>query len=339
MTPLKKFIIALIFIIVLLSLGTGGYVFIEGWSIVDSLYMSVITISTIGYGEVHPLSAQGKLFTLTFVVISLISIGYILGTVVSFLFEGQFQKTWKERKMKKILAMIKDHFIICGYGDVGLETAEELDRKGIPFVIIDNSMTESELDRHPDYSVIVEDATEEMVLDKARIKKAKGIMSCLPNDQLNVYTVLTARQMNPDLYIVAKASDHRSQGKLLAAGADKVILPKQIAGRRMATVATHPGIIDFLDVLSTGGDGDIRIESVKVVEGSELVHNSLRTSQIGKDTGVLIIGILDRHGKTRKYTDTRQALSSIILEEGDQLIALGNESQLELLHKNMKKKK
>jgi len=333
----NRFLLALIFILILIAAGTTGYLIIEDWSLIDSIYMTFVSLTTVGYGEVHPLSEGGKIFTIVFLTVSLITIGYTLSTVITFIFEGHVKHTLKERKMKKILGLIKEHYIICGYGDVGREAAQELSRKHIPFVIVDNSLTPSDLDRNPDFMVIQEDATEELVLEKARIHKAKGVISCLANDQLNVYTVLTARQMNPHLHIVAKASDNRAESKLLTAGADRVILPKQIAGRRMATIATHPAIIDFLDILSTGGDEEIRIEAVTLKSGSRLINNTLRESQIGQDTGAIIIGILDNHGRGKKNTSTTDALSAIVLEEGDQLVALGNEMQLKKLNQVIKK--
>ncbi|MBN2511166.1 MAG: NAD-binding protein [Spirochaetales bacterium] len=337
MTAFVKFILAVFFILLLVLAGTAGYMLIEGWPVLDSLYMTVITASTVGFKEVYPLSRVGKVFTIGFLAVSIITIGYTVTIIISYVFEGHALHTIKERKMKKLIGLMKDHYIICGFGDVGREAAEEFAQKKVPFIVIDNAFSGTDTERYPDYIFIEEDATEELVLEKARIDKARGLLSCLANDQLNVYTVLTARQMNTSLHIVAQAAENRTRGKLLTAGADRVILPKQIAGRRMATIATHPAIIDFLDILSTGGDDQVRIESAVVKDGSRLIGKSLKESQIGQDTGVIIIGILDGYGRSRVLKESSETLSSIRLKPDDQLIALGNEEQIIQLKKAISK--
>ncbi len=235
--------------------------------------------------------------------------------------------------MKRLLSLIKDHFIICGYGDVGRETAEEFYKKKIPFIVVDNMLTEADLVRDSNFLFIKGDATEESVLEDAKISKAKGLVSCLSNDQQNVYTVLTARQLNNNLQIVAKASDKCAVKKLQTAGSNRVILPKQIAGRRMATVCIHPSIVDFLEILSSGGDEIIRIESVEIHSGSSLISKSLKESRIGQHTGAIIIGILDNLGQTKMNPSSMASLSSVKLQLGDNLIALGNKEQIENLTK------
>ena len=333
MTPFKRFILALFFIFLIISTGTAGFMFIEGWTFDESLYMTFITISTVGFGEIHPLSQQGRQFMILFLTISILTVGFTLTALLSFIFEGHIQISMKERRMKRLLSLIKDHYIICGFGDVGRETASEFSRKNIPFIIVDNDITESEREIHSDFIFIKGDATEEIILEEAKISKACGLVSCLSNDQQNVYTVLTARQLNSKLRIVAKASDERAVKKLQTAGADRVILPKQIAGRRLATVCTHPSIVDFLDVLSSGGDEMMRIESIEINEKSHLGGTSLKESNIGQFTGAIIIGILDSLGKTRMNTTSTASLASIELQPGDKLIALGSIDQINNLKK------
>lgn len=235
--------------------------------------------------------------------------------------------------MKRILSLIKEHYIICGFGDVGRETAAEFSRKKIPFVIVDNDLPETEKELFSSYVFISGDATEESVLEEARINKAEGLVSCLSTDQQNVYAVLTARQLNGALRIVAKASDERAVKKLETAGADRVILPKQIAGRRLATVSTHPSIVDFLDVLTSGGDELMHIDSVEIGSHSPLTGKSLKESNIGQNTGAIIIGILDSQGRTRMNSSEMASLSSMTLQPGNRLIALGNTEQIMNLQK------
>lgn len=333
MTPLKRFLLALIFIIFIISSGTAGFMIVEGWTFSESLYMTFVTISTVGFGEVHPLSTEGRIFTIVFLTVSILTVGFTLTALLSFFFEGHMSKTVKERRMKRLLSHLKDHYIICGFGDVGRETAGEFTRKKIPFIIVDNSIPENDRDLFPNYIFINGDATEESVLEEAKIDKAVGLVSCLSTDQQNVYTVLTAHQQNSKLRIVAKASDERAVQKLKTAGADRVILPKQIAGRRLATVCTHPTIVDFLEVLSSGGDELMHIDSVEIGEQSPLTGKSLRESRIGQNTGAIIIGILDSWGKTRMNPSQMAALSSITLESGNRLIALGSTEQIKNLQK------
>lgn len=306
---------------------------IEGWTLNESLYMTFVTISTVGFGEVHPLSPDGRIFMIIFLTISIFTVGFTLTALLSFFFEGHIKVTMKERHMKRLISLIKDHYIICGFGDVGRETAAEFVKKKIPFLIVDNDISESEKELYSDYVFIEGDATEESVLEEARILKARGLVSCLSNDQQNVYTVLTARQQNNRLRIVAKASDERAVRKLKTAGADRVILPKQIAGRRLATVCTHPSIVDFLDILSSGGDELMHIESIEIDERSPLNGKSLKESNIGQYTGAIIIGILDSLGKTRMNNTSLASLSSIGLQTGNKLIALGNDEQIKSLKK------
>ncbi|MDA3811746.1 MAG: potassium channel protein [Spirochaetaceae bacterium] len=328
MTPFKRFLLAAFLILLILSTGTAGFMIIEGWTFDESLYMTFITISTVGFGEVHPLSIMGRRFMIIFLTISILTLGFTLTAFISFFFDGLIIKTVKERHMKRLLKLIKNHYIICGFGDVGRETAAEFFRKKIAFIVVDIEISDLDKDAYSDYIFIIGDATEESILEEAKIKKANGLVSCLSNDQQNVYTVLTARQLNHEMRIVSKASGKKAVNKLQTAGADRVILPKEIAGRRMATVCTHPSIVDFLEVLSSGGDEVMRIESVEIHDKSSLKGKSLKDSNIGQHTGAIIIGILDSRGKTRMNTTAMASLASITLQSGDKLIALGNTDQI-----------
>jgi len=333
MSPIRRFIISVCLIILVIITGTTGYSLIEGWSLTDSLYMTFISMSTVGYGEVHPLSAEGMRFTIFFLFISIITVAYTATSLISFIFEGQMLHTMKERKMKRILSLIKDHYIICGFGDVGRETALEFIRKNQNFIIVDKHLEDSDREKFSSYLFIKGDATEEDTLEEARIYKAKGLICCLPDDQQNVFIVLTARQMNPEMKIVAQAAEEKTVSKLEKAGADRVISPKRIAGRRMASLSVQPSIVNFLDVLSSGGEESMRIESLKIPHDSSLIGKTLRETNIGQFTGAIIIGIMGPEGKTRVNPSEMAAISSITLQEGDELITLGNEEQLSSLNK------
>ncbi|QEN07616.1 potassium channel protein [Oceanispirochaeta crateris] len=327
MTPYQRFLLALGLIFSLIFSGVAGYIVLEGWSFSDSLYMTFVTISTVGFGEVNPLSTGGRYFTIFLILVSLLVIGYIITTLMSFLFEGQLLHAMRERRMKHFLMQMKDHFIICGFGEVGKETAEELNRHKIPFVIVDLSLSEGDRARFSDYVMIEGDASEEEILEQAKIMKARGLISCLPEDPQNVFTVLTARQMNSNLQIVSRASLKRTVLKLKKAGANRVITPKAIAGKQLATVSIKPEVMHFLETISSGESDAIHIEACTLEKGSGLIGKSLRESNIGQYTGAVVIGILNAQGVLRSNQTNRSTISTIELEEGDILMAMGSEEQ------------
>jgi len=333
LSPYQRFLLAVGLILLLIIGGVSGYMVIEGWNLGDSLYMTFVTISTVGFAEVHPLSPEGRFFTIGLILVSLLIIGFIITTVISFLFEGQLLHTMRERRMKHFLQHMKDHYIICGFGEVGKETAEELQRHKIPFVVVDMTFADSDRLRYSSYVMMEGDASEEETLEQARIMKAKGLISCLPEDPQNLFTVMTARQMNHDLRIVSRASSKRSVQKLKKAGADMVITPKAIAGKQLATVSIKPEVMRFLDTISSGDNGEVHIEACQLKSGSGLIGKTLRESNIGQYTGAIIIGILNAEGELRSNHTNRSTISSIELMEGDLLMAMGNNDQLQSLFK------
>ena len=202
---------------------------------------------------------------------------------------------------------------------------------GVPFVIVERDLSSAQLSKEEQFLVIEGDAVADEVLIEAGIERAKGLISALRDDGLNVFVVLTARGLNPELKIVARAAEARTVGKLMKAGADRVISPFPIAGRRMASAILRPSVVDFLDVVMDGGEVSLRMEEVRVTPGSPLADRSLRDSEIGKHTGAMIIGIHGPDGRTRTNESANATLSSIVLQEGDCLIALGSEPQLKSL--------
>ena len=235
MSPLVRFAFAFMLPVLLVLGGTAGYAWIEKWTMWESLYMTVITVSTVGYGEVHPLSPTGQRFTILLLTFSVIAVGYSMTTLIGFVFEGQILHAMRGRRMTRSVSKLKDHYIICGGGVVGKEVAQELKHAGMPFVIVDSHA------EHDD------------VLVEAGIHKAKGLIAVLREDALNVFVVLSARQANPNLKIVARAAAEQSIGKLMTAGADRVMSPYQLAGRRIASVILRPSIVDFLDIVVARG--------------------------------------------------------------------------------------
>jgi len=326
--PHVRFAIAALLLAVIVGGGTLGYRIIEGWTYLESLYMTMITVTTVGFGEVHRLSPAGRQFTILLLVSSLVAAGYSVTTLISFLFEGHIGSILKGRRMERALANLKDHYIVCGCGVVGKEVAAGFQTAGVSFVMVDLDPEHSELARDESVLFVQGDAGNEAVLEEAGIERARGLVAVLRDDQANVFVVLTARQMNPKLTIVSRSAEERTVKKLLKAGADRVISPYQIAGRRIASVILRPSVVNFLDVIVEGGDVSMLLEEVQLAAGSGLIGKRLRESGIGQETGVVVVGVHGPGGKTRTGVE---ALGSVTLQEGDALIALGNHEQLENL--------
>jgi len=337
MTPFVRFLIAFLLLVLLIFGGTLGYTLIEGWSIGESIYMTFITITTVGFGEVHPLSPEGKHFTIVFLVFSIATVGYSVTILITYIFEGVIIQAVKERRMKRSIRRMKDHYIICGCGDMGREVALEFKRSKVKFLIIDKNPEQSELARDESIVFVKGDAVDDEILLEANIEQAKGLVSALPEDESNVFVVLSARQLNPDLTIISKSEEERTIRKLHKAGANRVVSPYQIAGRRMASIILRPSVVNFLDVVVEGEEMAMRIEEVKVDSGSPLIEKTLRESDIGQHTGAIIVGINGPEGHTRVNPSSTASLTAVKLHENDVLIAMGNEGQLTRLKEFVKR--
>ena len=293
--------------------------------------MTMITVTTVGYMEVQPLSCQGRNFTIALIVFSVVTAGYSITTLISFIFGGQILQVVLGRRMDRAISHLRDHYIICGCGVVGKEVALEFRHAGVPFVVIDQDPSGSELGRDESTLFLEGNAEDDDTLIEAGIKEAKGLISALRQDGLNVFVVLTARQLNPDLMIVARAAEEKSINKLIKTGADRVISPCQIGGRRMASVISRPSVMNFLDVVVEGGDVARRSEEVTVIPQSPLEGKCLGESAIGQNTDAKVIGIQGPDGRSRISQTGTTTVSAVVLQEGDSLIALGSEEQLQSL--------
>jgi voltage-gated potassium channel len=331
LTPSARFLSAVLLLGLLVAGGTIGYSRIEGWDARDSFYMTVITITTTGFGEVRPLTPQGRSFTIALLASSVLTLGYAVTALIGFVFEGQMLASLRERRMKRDLRLIKGHYIICGGGNVGRAVAGEFQRERVRFLVIERSLEHSELARDPRVLCLEGDATDDELLKRAGIERARGLVSALPEDEANVFVVLTARQLNPALTIAAQASDERTGRKLVKAGADRVISHKQIAGRRLASLILHPSLVNFLDEMLGGGELGMRIEEVQVPGDSPLVGQALRETGIGRHTGAIIVGIVNAAGRLRVNPSDETTLSAVHLSAGETLVVLGSGEQLKRL--------
>jgi voltage-gated potassium channel len=303
--------------------GTAGFHYIEHWSWFDSFYMVVITFSTIGYQEVHPLSHAGRVFN-TFLIITGVSLLFVMiGAVTQALLEFELVKVFGKRRMQREVAELKHHYIICGAGRVGTSVAHELARKPCPFVIIEtDEASVAEFD--PKWLVMIGDAASEKVLREAGIDHAVGLVAATTTDATNIYIVLTARSINPSLKIIARASEDRAQKHLKTAGADVVISPYAAAGHRIAQSFLRPKVLDFLDIATAhSGTFEMIIEEIPVAQGSPLSHATVGSSGIHHQFGIMILAIRRADGETRFNPTAQDTIRS-----GDYLIAMGEPAQL-----------
>lgn len=318
------------FIIVLFSLvltGVVGYILLLDLNFVDALYMTVITISTVGYAEVGVMDTEAKMFSILLIFISLGTVGYLFTSIMSSFLEGDLKEAWRRRKMEATITQLTDHYIICGAGETGYNAIKQFIKRNEPFVVIENDENRVRDLIDENIPVILGDGTQDEVLEKARITYAKGLIASLPGDAENVYTVLTARQLNQKLYIVSRAIEKHASDKLKQAGANNTISPNEIGGTRMASLMIRPNVISFLDIITRAGDVILDLEDVVIFPSSPLINTQLKDAKIPEKTGLIVLAIK----KANKDKLSLNPSSSQILEKGDTMIVLGHEDQVKTL--------
>ncbi|HEY3318737.1 MAG TPA: potassium channel protein [Coriobacteriia bacterium] len=321
----QRVLIAIALLSAVLLVGTLGYVLIEHWRLLDAVYMTVITIGTVGFREVHPLSDAGRVFTIALILLGVGAIGFAFATIVDFLVEGHLRGYLEERRMDKLLASLSHHHIVAGMGRVGSEVARSFSAEGVPFVVIDNCMDCVERATASGWPVLAADATEENALRAAGIDRAASLVTTLDSDASNVFVTLTARTLNPGIFIVARSTTSTTEEQLKRAGADRVITPSVIGGRRMASMVLHPYVSEYVD-LADAGRGEVRLEEVELPEGSALVGRSLQDARITERTGVLVLAMRSRDGRV-----AATPASDTMLQAGARLVVMGAVGQLEKL--------
>jgi voltage-gated potassium channel len=318
------FIISLILSSILL--GTAGYILIEKYSFLDALYMTVITITTVGFHEVRELSQGGRIFTIVLIITNIGLFFYGATKIAHLIIEGEFRNFFKYYSMTKSIAELQDHVIVCGYGRNGKQVCLELYDDKIPFVIVEKSPEIiDEIRDEGKYLFIEGDSTEESVLIEAGIKKAKALITTLPEDPDNVYVVLTARELNPNITIISRASVESSESKLKKAGANNVIMPEKIGGAHMAALVSKPDIIEFIAHLTgQGSDINITFEEIPLADISEEYQNkTIKDLDVRNKTGANIIGLKLEGGK---YIINPAPETPINIKA--QIIVLGNSEQI-----------
>jgi voltage-gated potassium channel len=316
---------AVIGVALVLLIGTVGYRLIEGWPLLDGFYMTVITITTIGFTEVHTLNRAGKIFTLFIIFAGIGMVGYALLAGTQLVIEGEINKILTRRRSMKAIEKLKDHFIICGYGRMGSFVCEQLHARGIPFVVVENKVEVQDKVVQAGHYLSPGDATEEEVLLAASIKSARGLVSVLDSDAANVYVVLTARELNPSLEIIARAAEESAQSRLLRAGATRVISPYQIGGMRMVMGIVKPTVMDFLQVAMDHKEMNVDLTEVRVAENSIYSGKRLIETDLRKELNLIIIAI--------KKSDGRMEFNpgpNTVIQGNDTLITMGKRQDLEV---------
>lgn len=326
MDPIRHLKISMMVLLALVSLGVTGYMTIEGWSLLDALYMTIITLGTVGFREVHELSAYGKMFTICLIVFGVSVLGYIVGSLAQIMFEGQIQRIIGRKKVEKRIDSLQDHYIICGFGRIGQLICKEFAAKPIPFLVIEKHPEAHEKLHHEEYLHIRGDAAEDDTLLRAGIKRAKGLISVVTSDSENVYITLTARGLNPDLYILARSGEEGSEIKLKRAGANKVVSPYVIGGGRMAMAILRPNVVDFIEIATGREHLELQMEEIQIPAHSAFVGENLISSGFRKETGTIIVGIKKGNGKMVFNPDSHSKI-----EAGDTMIVLGDPSSIEKL--------
>ena len=301
--------------------GTSAFHFILGWDWLDSFYMVVTTLTTIGYQEVHPLSDTGRILNLFIIFFGVALVFLAIGALTQALLEFELRTFFGKRKMERDISRLSDHYVICGAGRVGRSAARELARRPAPFVIVEAN--EGKAARYGgDWLVLVGDATQEQTLRDAHIERARGLVAATTTDATNLYIVLTARSLNPKLKIIARASEEDAEKHLLTAGADAVVSPYLFAGQRIAQSFLRPHVVSFLDTATTHLGMDLEIGEICVGPGSSFAGKTIGTSRIRQERGVIILAIKREKGMHFNPSPEDR------IEPGDFLIAMGEPSQL-----------
>ncbi len=327
-TILRKLRTAALLLLLTLTVGMAGFYYLEGYSLVDSFYMTIITVSTVGYGILGDaeLSDPGKIFVSFLVIFSIGMFIYVINTLTTFVVEGEIQGFLKGYRVNKEIKKLRNHVIICGLGRNGSQAARELEHDGENFVIIerDIDVVKHYLEQHPEWLILQGDATEETILEMAQLSHAKGVISALADDASNVYVTLTIRQLNPKVSVVARAANESTISKLRIAGANRVILPNILGGRKMARIMTKPALVDFVDLISGQGKFHMQLDQIDCVPSSKLVGKTLKELDIRSRTGVMVLGT--------QLPDGRFELNpraDLVIQVGEKLFVIGTQAQME----------
>lgn len=325
MNPKKQIFYIFITMAVIMAFGVTGFMTIEGWSFLDSLYMSVITVSTVGYREVHPPSQAGMIFTIIFIIVGVGTFLYVITSTAEIIIAGHLKGEIGRNRMKKKINELKNHYIVCGFGRVGQLVAKELARSNAHFVVIDINADYIARCVEKGFLCILGSASDDEILKEAGIMRARGLVSAIDSDAENVYVTLSAKNLNSGIHVVARASSDEAGFKLLKARADRVLSPYSHGGKRLANLLLRPNVVEFLDVVMHSDEAQFCMEEIEVRAGSRLVGLSIGEMRHKCTAGANVLAV-KKSGEHNKVIASPDA--AMLIESGDMLITLGTREQL-----------
>jgi voltage-gated potassium channel len=317
---------AVALLVLIIAGGTAGYVVIEGWGAWDAFYMTIITVTTVGYREVHALSRAGEALTVVVLVSGVGAALYTFTLLATIVVEGGLPKRLQQRRHQRMLDSVKDHFIICGYGRIGSIVASQFRRQHVPYVVVERNSERLQTAIDTGALGVEADASREDVLTRVGITRARGLIAAVGTDAENVYAVLTARVMRPDLFIVGRAETEDATIKLKRAGADRVISPYQIGAMQIAQTAMRPAVVDFVELAMSADNLELAMEQITIAPSSRLAAQSILDANLRQQYGVIVVGIQreDRRMEFNPEPDT-------LMHAGDKLVVLGRPDSLKRL--------
>jgi len=316
-------ILAFISFLVLILIGTAGYHWLEGMGVVDSLYMTVITISTVGFGEVRELSPQGRVFTIGLIIGGGSIAAYSLSITAEFFTSGEWRRLLETRRRTRMLSNLIDHVIVCGFGRVGRRVCIELSQEDVSFIVVDTNPERVEHAWELGYVAVVGNAASDQMLKEAGIDNARALMAAVSSDAENVFIILTARSLNPSLQIIARANYEDSEPKMIRAGANRTIVPYTISGKRMVTMLMRPSVSDFLDEVAHVGGLELLLEQVHIMPDSPLASKTIAEMDVRNNLGVTVLACRHTNGRFESHPGPET-----MIEPDGILLVLGTRDQL-----------
>ena len=322
----RRFVLIIVAIATTLAIGTVGFTVIDGYPPFDAFYMTLITMTTVGYGEIHPLSHAGRVFNSFLIVFGVTTIFIAIGAMTQTIIELEFGDPSGKRRNKRMIDNLKDHYIICGFGRVGRGAANELRHAGVPFVVVDIDPDRAERAMLAGMLAVAADSTQDETLRLVGIERARGLVAALATDADNLFVLLSAKGLNPGIYVATRAAEEGAEAKMRRAGADAVFAPYAMTGHRLAQSLLRPHVVQFLDFTTKDVGVDIAIEQVRVSGTSEMVSKTIKEMQLRKEVGVIVMAIRKESGEMVFNPPAETAV-----EGGDFLIVMGRPGNLRTL--------
>lgn len=308
------------------ALGTAGYMVIEGWGAWDAFYMTIISVTTVGYREVHELTVPGQAWTAVVLLLGVGTLFYTASLIMSEVVEGEFYQRLERRRFNRMLEQLSNHFIICGYGRIGSVIADEFRRQGVPYVVVDRDPELVHTVMEAGGMAVAADASREDVLKRVGIERARGLIAAVGTEAENVYTVLTARVLRPDLYIIARIESPDAESKLRRAGADRVLSPYKLGGVQIAATALRPAVVDFMQLATSSERLDLAAEQIEIGDTGPFVGRTIKDANLRQDFGVIVVAIKRRLGHMEFNPPPEATIAA-----NDQLVVLGSPDRLKAL--------